>query len=118
MYGVPADLPLDRFVGVALNQVALGRFQIQFHFGEAGYFLVEGNWELRNVHGDLIDRHRDDAERETYRIHKIIGQEVVSYDIVVPLSFTLHFKNDFALTIYDASTEFESFSMYPDHIYV
>jgi hypothetical protein len=35
MYAVPADLPIQPFVGQDLNQICLGRFQIQLHFSGA-----------------------------------------------------------------------------------
>ena len=118
MYGVPADLPLQRFVGVELNQVALGRFQIQFHFAGAGSLYVESKWELRSPKGEVVDREIPHAERQSYRVHHIIDEQVGSYEINPPLSFTLHFKNGFSLTIYDDSEQYESFSLQPDRIYI
>ena len=46
MYGVPADLPIQPFVAQDLNQICLGRFQIQLHFSAAGSISVEGRWDL------------------------------------------------------------------------
>jgi hypothetical protein len=55
VYGVPADLDLSRFIGATLEQVALGRFQIQFHFHPDAEIGVEGRWALRGRSGRLID---------------------------------------------------------------
>jgi hypothetical protein len=118
MYGVPEDLPLKRFIGVELNQIALGQFQIQFHFAGVGSISVESKWELRDQEGKLIDQEIDHASRECYCIHRIIDQEVVSYDINPPSSFTLHFKNGFSLIVYDDSEQYESVSIRPDGIYI
>ena len=118
MYGVPANLPLKRFINVELNQIALGQFQIQFHFAGAGSISVESKWELRNIEGEIVDQEIDHTSRQDYRVHYIIDQKVVSYDINPPSSFTLHFKNGFSLTIYDDSEQYESFSIHPDNMYI
>jgi hypothetical protein len=42
MYGVPADLPIQPFIGQDLSQICLGRFQIPFHFSGTGSISVAG----------------------------------------------------------------------------
>ena len=56
MHGVPADLPLEPFVGHELTQVCLTRFQIAFHCPRVGSISVEGRWELRDGRGALVDQ--------------------------------------------------------------
>jgi hypothetical protein len=112
MYGVPSDLPLARFVGHECNQVALGQFQIQFHFVDAGSVYVESGWELRSANGDLIDAACEHTQRDCYRIHKIIGVPVVSFAIDPPVSFTLFFASGHALIVFDDSDQYESFSVH------
>jgi hypothetical protein len=78
MYGVPVDLPLQPFVGQELSQIALGRFQTQLHFAGTGTISIEGQWELRDPNGALIDAETEHAQRDCYRIHRLIerGGEV------------------------------------------
>jgi hypothetical protein len=52
MYGVPKDLDLSRFRGDSLIQIAIGEFQIQFHFGSRSSIAVEGDWELKDQSGN------------------------------------------------------------------
>ena len=111
MHGVPSDLPLTPFVGRECNQIALGRFQVQFHFSGTGSIFAEARWELRGPSGDLIDAACDHAERESYRIHIIIDVPVVRFAIDPPLSFTLFFESGHTLTIFDESDQYESFSL-------
>ena len=111
MRGVPPDLPLDPFIGRECNQVALGRFQIQFHFSGTGSISVESRWELRDLTGNLIDRAQEHAERAPYRIHEILDVPVVRFAIDPPLSLTLFFESGHALTIFDDSDQYESFSV-------
>lgn len=76
MYGVPADLPIQAFVGHEANQICLGRFQVQLHFSGVGSIQMEGRWELRDAGGDLVDASEEHKDRDRYRIHRIIDVPV------------------------------------------
>ena len=114
MYGVPSDLPLGRLVGRNLDQIALGRFQIQFHFAGASSIFVHSSWELRGPTGELIDSSCEHAERDCFRVHQVIGVPVLRFSIDAPRSFTLFFESGHALTIFDDLDRYESFSMHLD----
>jgi hypothetical protein len=114
MYGVPADLPIQPFVGRELNQICLGRFQTQLHFSGTGSISVEGRWELRDGAGDIVDRAEEHETRESYRIHRLIDAAVARFSIDAPRSFTLFFDNGLALTVFDDSEQYESFSINVD----
>jgi hypothetical protein len=118
MYGVPADLPLHRFLGQECNQIGIGRFQLQFHFSTAGSIYVESRWALSDSSGKVIDQSQDHAERHRYCVHKIIDSPVSRFAIDAPRSFTLYFGNGYSLTVFDDSEQFESFSIEPGNIYV
>jgi hypothetical protein len=51
------------------------------------------------------------VDRDVYHLHKIIDVPVTRYQIDPPKSFTLFFKTDPALIIYDDSKEYESFQV-------
>lgn len=99
MYGVPGNLPLDRFVHKELNQIALGRFQTQLHFSGTGSISIEGRWELRDPTGVLVDQAQEHAERDSYRIHRLIDLPVAALEIDAPRSFTLVFDPAYRLTV-------------------
>ncbi len=40
MYGVPADLPLNRFIGKEIGTIILSRYQIEFLFDDAGSIII------------------------------------------------------------------------------
>jgi hypothetical protein len=118
MYRVSPQLPLQRFVDDALDQISLGQHQIQFRFGRAGIIAVEGHWQLHDASGALVDEAQDHASRQHYRIHAILGQRVTAYSIDAPRSFSITFSTGHRLTIYDDSEQYESFSIQPDGIHV
>jgi len=112
MHGVPGDLPLDRFVGHELNQIALGRFQIQLHFDGAGSIFIEGRWELHDPDSALIDKAEEHEERSCFRLHRVLDLPVERFEIDPPRSFTLVFSPAYRLTVFDDSDQFESFSFH------
>jgi len=118
MYGVPADLSLERFVGATLIQVALGEFQIQFRFQPAGEIAVEGRWELLDPAGRLVDQAQPIATRDAYRVHQLLGRKVTASQVEAPRSIALQFDGGQWLRVFDSSQEYESFTIQPGDIVV
>lgn len=118
MYGVPADLPIQRFLGDALFSVTLGKHSIHFGFGYAGSISVEGGWDLFDRDGNRVEGWQEPSERESYRVHVILNDDVAGYSIDPPQSFTLSFASGHRLIIYDDSPYYECFAIQPDNIYV
>lgn len=118
MYGIPPDLPLDRFVGRECSLIGIGRFEIRFLFPDAGDICVYGGWEIRDGSGGVIDRSRDHADRDFHRVHAVLDSPVQRFVINPSASFTLYFENGHSLTVFDDSNQFESFSIEPDGIHV
>ena len=118
MYGVPKDLPLERFVGDFLTQVCLGMDGVHFHFGKSGTISVEGNWKLQDSSGQVVDMAMENAARDAYRLHVIFNADVTAFSIDPPRSFSLTFDTGHILTIYDDTPQYESFHIEPDGIHV
>jgi hypothetical protein len=127
MYGVPDDLPVEMFIGAALEQVCIDPWDIQFRFigpPEAPIFktiTVEGRWELRDVAGTIIDRGDrsiGNAQHETFRVQAILTSTVTAAYLNAPESFTLTFDDGEALTVYDDSEQYESFSIQPGNRFI
>ena len=118
MYGVPADLNLDEMTGATLIQLAIGEFQIQFRFMPYWEIGVEGHWEVSDFSGSIIDQARPNANRDAYRIHHLLGHQVVGAQIHAPESITLEFDNGCRLRLFDSSREFECFTIHPGGIIV
>lgn len=120
MHGVPRDLNLSIFVGANLQRIDLGKWIIHFQFDSKppGTIGVEGNWELIGSAGRVIDRQMEPAQRECYRVHHLLLQDVVSRELHAPEWFALTFENGMVLKIYDDSQQYESFSIQPGDIFV
>jgi hypothetical protein len=118
MHGVPADLPVQRFVGDTLFQVCIGVDGVHFVFGHAGTISVHGGWDLLDRDGNLVDGWQEHSERKSYQLHVIFNEDVTGCTIDPPHSFTLTFANGHRLTIYDDSPGYECFAIQPDDIYI
>ncbi len=79
---------------------------------------VESDWELRDGTGEILDRDQEHSERDSYCIHRLLGQRVNAFSLDPPRSFTLIFGTGAVLTIFDDLPNYESFSIQPGDIYV
>src|SRR5574341_2259544 len=97
MYGVPADLNLEMFKGATLDQIAISKFQLQFHFEGNAYIGVEGQWQLLSGDGEVMDAGKRELERVESRIQVLLGRRVVAWAVNAPEWFELVFEGDLAL---------------------
>jgi hypothetical protein len=118
MYGVPSTLPLERFVGDYLFSVNINAGGIHFCFGNSGTICVEGRWELTNPNDQIVDERCDNSRRDAYRVHVLLNEYVIDFAIDAPKSCSLVFSNGHRLTIFDDTSQYESFAIYPDNIIV
>ncbi|HEY7062601.1 MAG TPA: hypothetical protein VII06_14060 [Chloroflexota bacterium] len=82
---------------------------------------VEGHWELRDTAGQIVDsggRAQSNVAHETFRVHVLLGHTVSAGTVSAPTSFTLTFDDGMALTVYDDSEQYESFSIQPGNWFI
>jgi hypothetical protein len=108
MYGVPVDLPIERFLGDSLTQVRIGIDGIHFVFNQTGIIVIFGLWQLHDADGEMIDQTQERLDRQYYRIHVLLNADVTDFSINPPHSFTLTFSTGHQLTIYDDTPQYES----------
>jgi len=77
MRGIPADLDLSFLHGKELVQVCLGVWQVQFHFEPTASLAVEGDWELTDAEGRVIDRNSDTVRDSPFHLHLLLQRVVV-----------------------------------------
>lgn len=107
IYGVPIVLDLSHFQSGTCKQIAIGEFQIQFHFHPSGTISVEGRSELRDPGGQIIDRSMEPPDRDSCKLHRIVGKSEDTTFLKAPDSFGLIFDNGYTLEIFDDSQQFE-----------
>lgn len=119
MHGIPPNLDLLQYHGAVLTQLCIGEFQLQFIFTTPELILsVEGDWQLKNAQGEMIDRSLPNEQRESFKIHRLLGRAIKDHIVDAPVAIVLHFDNGWTLSIFDSSTEFESFSIQPGNLFI
>jgi hypothetical protein len=119
MHGVPDDLDLSAFVGHSVRLLSIDRYQIQIYFqapekehglqlARPGHLGIEGNWELRGPTAEVIDlRVQPEADRDVYRIHKLLDRAVVSWRPLTPTAFELVFSGGYSLRVIEDDPQYE-----------
>ncbi len=74
-----------------------------------------GNWELKDKKGNVLD---SSASPPFGQVQNLLGQNVKASMVAPPKSLTITFESGQALTIYDSSEQFESFTIQPGDIIV
>jgi hypothetical protein len=118
MRGIPADLDLTFLRDAELIQVCLGMWQVQFHFEPFASIAVEGDWELADEEGSVIDRSSDTVRQQPFHLHLLLQRIVVGAEVSAPLSFVLRFSGGLILKVFVRSDGYESFSIQPGNIVV
>lgn len=128
MYGVPADLDLERFVGAALVQLCLGQREAQLRFQALDSawpdesptleVSVVGGWELYDASGAPAARGARGMGGAAHVLYDLIGDSVAETDVDPPHWFALRFDDGRELRILDDSDDEESFSIQPGDVYV
>ncbi|MGJ8586384.1 MAG: hypothetical protein ACSHXD_20020, partial [Marinosulfonomonas sp.] len=89
MHPFPETSTLQYFVGAEIEQICLGRWQIQFNFDKAR-ISVEGDLEHVDK-GGTVRRHNTDEDRlSPFFLHHLFGQKVSVIE-VEPFRLTLAF---------------------------
>jgi hypothetical protein len=118
MPGIPANLDLSFLLGAELVQVCLGVWQVQFHFEPSASISVEGDWELADPEGGVIDQSSDIVREQPFQLHRLLQRIVVGMEVSAPLSLSLRFTGGLVLRIFASADGYESFSIQPGNIFV
>jgi hypothetical protein len=118
MPGIPSDLDLSFLRGAEVIRVCLGTWQVQFDFEPPASIAVEGDWELADEDGRVIDRSSDTVREKPFHLHLLLQRVVVAVEVFAPLSFALRFTGGLVLRVFVRSNGNESFSIQPGDFFV
>jgi len=115
MYRVPANLKIDGIVGSALNQICLGRYDVQFHFDSDACISAQGTVDL--LHGtDKISSWNDKNNWSSTGFQNLLNGKVVAYSVPNDRLLIVQFESDFALHFHDDSDQYECIQIEPGGI--
>jgi hypothetical protein len=107
MYRIPAHLDLGKMIGCDLNQIRLGRFDVQFVFDPAALITVQSRAIC--LKGDKIIASWDGEKNwDSLQFQILLNASVSSYSVVNDRTLEIQFSGDLKLQILDNSDQFES----------
>jgi hypothetical protein len=130
MYRFPADLDLSYLVGREIAFIGLDVNSIYFNMQGGSlsevisreeymescetnpdvHITVSGPWSLATGSGAIVDELVEHCERESYRIHVLLGLKMLGYAVVSDTTLQLNFERGYILTVVDDSP-YENFSV-------
>lgn len=118
MYGFPNDLNLDDIIGTQIEQICLGRFDVQFRFGTERTICSQA----------LVEVFRDDALISAWKpeesiwsnasFQMLLEPETEAYAVLHERLLEIRLKGGLKLHLHDSSSQFESVQIYPEMIIV
>ena len=111
MYGLADQLKIDGLVDSELQQICVGKFDLQFRFSSGTMIAVQNKARIFQA-GLLTSSWTEENGWDSVGYQSLLNVEVVGYQ--VPEN-TLHieFRNGLLLELTDDSDQFESMQIYP-----
>jgi len=105
---IAPDTDLSSFTGKLVEQVCLGRHQLQIHFEDRLSIFIEGECSIGKTTNPL--RSEDYISRGT-EFARLLEQRVEGAEIVDDRTIKLQFSNGDALFVFDSNDQYESFQI-------
>jgi hypothetical protein len=111
MYGLRKEIDLSFLTGRELIQVAIGSFQIQFHFDEDVTVSVEAEFCYFDGQDEWIWQQEPSSPQIAARTVAMLGASITSFETNENGTLALTFSNGHRLTILDSFKEYESYDI-------
>ena len=111
MYGLKKETDLSFLTGRELIQVAIGSFQVQFHFDEDVTVSVEAEFCYFDGQNEWIWQQEPSSPQIAARTLAMLGASISSFETHENGTLALAFSNGHRLTILDSFKEYESYDI-------
>jgi len=111
MYGVSPNLDLSFCLGAPIEQIVVGKYDVQFDFGSGARIAVQGSVEIHRSRS-LIASWGQDSGWTSVSFQDVLNISVESIDIPNDRRIDFHFGGDLVLSLIDNSEQFESMQIF------
>ncbi len=111
MYGLKKNIDLSFLSGREVTQVAIGVYQIQFHFDEDVAIYVEGEFSYFDGKDELHWKPEPGTSNTAGRTAALLATTIDRFEAHEDGTLRLFFSNGHQLTIADSSNEYESYQI-------
>lgn len=117
MYGFPKKINLEDIVGSEIQQICLGRYDVQFLFGSKRRICAQGLVEvLEKTH--KVAEWTEGGNWSSVAFQSLLNATIESYRVPNERLLEIRFSGGFALLLHDSSERFETVQIYPEIIVV
>lgn len=117
MYGFPKDLELGDIAGSEIQQICLGRSDVQFRFSTERTICAQALVEVFRDE-ELVSVWTQDGNWSNVSFQMLLGVAVDNYAVLHERLLEIRFKDGLKLHLHDNSAQFESVQIYPEMIIV
>jgi len=118
MYGLDARIDLSFLRGRELQQVAVGLYQVQFHFDEDLAICIEGEFRYSDGDREVLWRQEPNSSSAAASTVALLGAAIRGFTASQDGTLRLEFSNGHRLTIFDSSKDYESYSITRPGLYL
>jgi hypothetical protein len=111
MYGLKKEIDLSFLAGRELIQVAIGSFQVQFHFNKEVAISVEAEFRYFDGQQEWVWRQKPSSPQIAARTVAVLGASITNFESSENGTLALTFSNGHRLTILDSFREYESYDI-------
>lgn len=111
MYRIASDLDLRDIVGSEIQQICLGRSDVQFRFGSETAICVQSRVTLLE-HGRTIATWDEKQNWTSLEFQRLLMIPVLGYSVPNDRLLEINFAGDLTLQLHDDSDQFESMQIY------
>lgn len=111
MHGVSSNLDLSFCLGTPIEQIAIGKFDVQFRFGSGARICVQGKIEIHRG-GTLIASWDEKVGWTSIGFQDILNVAADSISIPTDRRIDFMLGNGMMLSLFDSSEQFESMQIY------
>jgi hypothetical protein len=111
MYRFPLNLDLSRMVGSDLNQMRLGRYDVQFVFDSDVTIAVQSRITVLENDEPIADWNSE-RNWSNLNFQKIVNATVAGCSVLDEQTLEIRFSENFAIQLFDDSDQYESMQIW------
>jgi hypothetical protein len=111
MYRISSDLDLRDIVGSEVQQIRLGRSDVQFVFGSGTTICVQSRVRLVE-RGNTISEWDEEENWTSLDFQRLLMIEILRYAVPHDRLLEIHFAGELTLQLHDDSDQFETMQIY------
>jgi hypothetical protein len=117
MHGFSEDLKLEGIVGSEIQQICLGRYDVQFLFGSGTRICAQSLVEVFQGE-ELVAIWDEEKNWTTSAFQNLLNVTVDTYAVINERAMEIRLQDGMRLRLYDNSTQYESLQIYPQFIVI